>query len=98
MNIQHHVLTVVPTFEDGRLKETIKSLEKENVDLRSDLGRLTREKEGLELNLNQKREMTSQVVEEAQEEQIKRREVGDSLKGTIYILFAKKRQLADTKY
>lgn len=33
MNILHHVFAVVPTFEVGKLKDTIKSLEKENSDL-----------------------------------------------------------------
>lgn len=95
MNVQQHVLTVVPTSEVGKLKETIKNLEKENVDLRSNLGRLMREKEDLELNLNQKREMTSQAVEEDQEEQVKRRKVGNACKGTIVSLFSKKKQLAN---
>lgn len=33
MNIQQSVLVVIPTSEVGRLKETIKSLEKNNVNL-----------------------------------------------------------------
>lgn len=59
---------IVIILEENSLKKTIKSLEKKNYDLRSNLGRLTREKEDLELNLNQKREMTSQTMEEAQKE------------------------------
>ena len=69
MNIQQPVLTVASTSEAGKLKENIKSLEKENVDLRSNLGRFTREKEELELNLNQKRAIKLQAVEEVQEEE-----------------------------
>lgn len=52
MNILQPMLAVVPTSKVGRLKETFKSLEKENVDFLSILSRLTREKENLELNLN----------------------------------------------
>ncbi|XP_050897300.1 uncharacterized protein LOC127104140 [Lathyrus oleraceus] len=52
MNIQQPIITVVPTSEVGKLRKTIKSLEKENADLQSNLGRLTREREELELNLN----------------------------------------------
>lgn len=83
-----YFVVVIP--KENILKKTIKSLEKENVDLWSNLGRLTREKEDFELNLNQKRAMTSQTVEEAHEEQFKRRKVGDTLKGTIANLFIKK--------
>lgn len=42
MNIQQPVLIVIPTSEVRRLKETIKSLDKENANLRSNLGGLTR--------------------------------------------------------
>lgn len=91
MNVLQSVLTVVPNFEVGKLKESTKILEKENADLRYNLSRLTREKEDLKLNLNQKRSMTSQAVEEAQEEQFKRRKVCDALKGTIDSLFIKKK-------
>ncbi|XP_050895583.1 uncharacterized protein LOC127102222 [Lathyrus oleraceus] len=93
-NIQHPMLTVFPTSK-VKLKESIKRLDKEKVDILSNLGSLTREKEDLELNLNQKRVMTSQEVEGAQEGQFKRRKVGDTLKGTIDSLFAKKKQLVD---
>lgn len=72
------------------LKKTIKILEKENTDLQSSLGRLTREKEHLEHNLNQKREMKSQAVEEAQEDQFKRIKVGDALNGSIDFLFIRR--------
>lgn len=98
MNIQQSVLIVVPTSEVGKLKDTFKSLEKENTDLRSNLGRLTREKEDLELNLNQKRALTLQAVEEAQEEQFKRRKAGDALKGIFDSLFVKKKQLTYAQY
>ncbi|XP_050919140.1 uncharacterized protein LOC127136646 [Lathyrus oleraceus] len=89
MNIQQLVLIVFPTFGVGNLKESIKILEKENVNLRSNLGRIIREKEDLELNLNQKIAMTSRAVEEVEEEQIKRRKVSDALKGTIDSIFSK---------
>lgn len=42
--------------------------------------------------------MTSQAVEEAQEEHFKRKKVGDVLKGTIDSLFIKEKQLADIQY
>lgn len=42
--------------------------------------------------------MTSQEVEEAQEEKFKRRKVGEALKGTIDSLFIKKKQLVDAWY
>lgn len=42
MNIKQLALTVIPTSEVGKLKEIIKNLEKENADLRSNIGRLTR--------------------------------------------------------
>lgn len=85
------MLVVVPTSEVGRPKETIKSLKKENINLRSNPGTLTREKEDLELKLNQKRAVTSQTVEESQEEPFKRRKLGDALKVTIESLFVKKK-------
>lgn len=66
MSIMQPIFVVIPTSEVGKVKETIKSLEKESADLRSNFGRLTRDKEDLELNLNQKRAITPQVVEEAQ--------------------------------
>lgn len=50
-------VVVIP--KENILKKTIKGLEKENANLRSNLGRLAREKEDLELNLNQKRSITS---------------------------------------
>lgn len=61
-------VVVVVVLKEDVLKKTINNLEKENADLRSNIGRLTREKEDLELNLNKKRAMASQVVKEAQEE------------------------------
>lgn len=91
MNILQPMLSVIPTSKVGKHKETMKSLEKENIDLRSNLGRLKREKEDLDLNVNQKRIMTSQAIEEAQEEQFKRRKIGEVLKGTIDSLFIKKK-------
>lgn len=82
---------VAVILEENVLNKTIKSLENENAELRSNFGRLTREKEDLKLKLNQKRATTSQAVEEDQEEQLKRRKVGDALKGTIGNLFIKKK-------
>lgn len=49
----------------------------------------------MELNLDHKRIMTCQAVEEAQKELFERRKVGDALKGTSDNLFVKKKQLAD---
>lgn len=56
MSLKPTRLPVVSVYEVDELKETIKALEKESVDLRSDLGKLTLERENLKLNLNQKRE------------------------------------------
>ncbi|XP_050897187.1 uncharacterized protein LOC127104006 [Lathyrus oleraceus] len=98
MNNLQPVLAIVPTSELGKIKETMKSLEKEDADLQSNLGKIMRDKEDLELSLNQKRAMTSRVVEEAQEEQFKRRKLSDPLKWTIDSLFIKKKHLTDAQY
>lgn len=42
--------------------------------------------------------MTSKAVEEAQDEQFKRRKVGDALKGTIGNWFIKKKQFIEAQY
>lgn len=59
MNILQPVLAVVPTYEVGKLKETIKILEKESINILSNIGRIIRDKEDLEINLNHKIAMTS---------------------------------------
>lgn len=98
MSIPQPMLAIIPTSKVGKLKETIKILEKENADLRSNLGCLTKENKDMKLNLKQKRILTPQAVEESQEEHFKRRKVGDTLKGSIDSLFIKKTQLADAQY
>lgn len=63
--------TVLPVFvysEVHRLKETIKALEKKNENIRSDLGKVTLEKENLKLNLSQKRERVLMVDNKVQDE------------------------------
>lgn len=84
---------VVFVSKVDKLEKTIKLLEKENSDLRSDLGKLTLEKENLKFNLNKKRERVFKSVEEVQVEQNKRRKVGDVMKGTYESLSSKKKQL-----
>lgn len=68
MSIKPSKLIVVPIFKVDKLKETIKVLEKENVDLRSNLGNITLEKENFKLNLNQKRERELKPDNEVQTE------------------------------
>lgn len=89
---------VVPNSEVDKLKGIIEALEKENVDLQSNLGKLTLEKENLKFKLNQKRDRATEPAKEIQEEQRKRRKVGDALKGSIKSLSLKKKQLAATQY
>ncbi|XP_050919798.1 uncharacterized protein LOC127137372 [Lathyrus oleraceus] len=84
---------VTPILEVDKLKGAIKALEKENSHLRSNLGKLTLEKENLKSNLNQKRDRAAKTSKEIQEEQHKRRKVSDALKGTIESLFVKRKQL-----
>lgn len=52
MNFKPNILPSVVVSEVDKLKETIKELENENVNHRSDLGKLTLERENLKLNLN----------------------------------------------
>lgn len=85
---------VAPFSEVDKLKGIIKALEKENADIRSNIGKLTLEKENLKFKLNRKRDRVAETAEEIQEEQGKRREVGDALKGTIENISVKKKQLA----
>ncbi|XP_050895607.1 uncharacterized protein LOC127102253 [Lathyrus oleraceus] len=80
------------------LKKVIKTLEKENVDLKSRLGKISLEKETLKFNLNQKRDRVRQADDEVQTKVFKRLKVGDTLKGTYASLEAKKKQLAETQY
>lgn len=89
---------VTPISEVDKLKGIIKTLEKENADLPSNLGKLTLEKENLKFKLNQKRDRAAKTAKEIQEEQHKRRKVGDALKGTIEILFVKRKQVSATQY
>lgn len=81
---------VVHISEVNKLKDTIKVLEKENVCIRSNVSRLTREKEDLKINLKQKKGFV--IV--AQVEHNKRRKVDKSLKGTFVILSIKKQRLS----
>lgn len=66
----------------NRLKDTIKELETENVDLRSSLVKVTLEKETLKLSLSQKRERALKADTDIQIEHHKRRKLGEILKGT----------------
>lgn len=91
MNIKPPRAFFVHISEVDKLKDTIKLLEKENADLRSDLGRLTQEKEYLKINLNQKRERMLKAIENFQDEEKKRRGIVEDLKGTYVDLSTKKK-------
>lgn len=80
------------------MKKVIKTLEKENVDLKSRLGKISLEKETLKFNLNQKRDRVHQADDEVQREVFKRLKVGDTLKGTYASRTVKKKQLAEAQY
>ncbi|XP_050889682.1 uncharacterized protein LOC127094970 [Lathyrus oleraceus] len=80
----------VPLLDE--LKKVIKTLEKENVDLKSRLGKISLEKETLKFNLSQKRDRVRQADDELQTEVFKRLKVGDTLKGTYANLETKKKQ------
>lgn len=56
MTIKPDEPVIVPILEVDELKEIIRVLEKGNVDIRSDISKLTLDRENLKLNLNQKRE------------------------------------------
>lgn len=86
------------TSEVGKLKRTIKALEKVNADLKSRLGKISLEKETLKFNLNQKRDKARQADDEVKVKVHKRIKVGDTLKGTCASLLAKKKQLAEIQY
>lgn len=90
--------SVATISEVDWLKETIKTLEKENDDLWSSLGKVTLDKETLKLNLNQKRERALKADTNVQIKQHKRRKIGEFLKGTYENLAAKKKQLAEAQY
>lgn len=68
MNIRSLEHVVVPISKVDKLKEVIRVLKKENVDLRSNICKLTLDKENLKINLNQKRERALKVVNEVQAE------------------------------
>lgn len=87
-----------PNSEVDKLKKVIKTLEKENVDLKSRLIKISLEKETLKFNLNQKREWVRQADDEVQTEGFKRLKVGDTLKDTYASLTTKKKQLAEAQY
>ncbi|XP_050919447.1 uncharacterized protein LOC127136991 [Lathyrus oleraceus] len=95
MTIKHVEPVVVPISEVDKIKEIIKVLEKENVDLRSNIGKLSLEKENLKFNLNQKRDRAVKTAKEIQEEQHKMRKVCEFLKGTYESLYVKTKQLSE---
>lgn len=97
MSFKPTILPVVISEVD-KLTETIKVLEKENVDLRSSVGKVTLEKENLKLNLNQKRERALKADIDVQVEHHKSRKVGEVLKGIYESLSTKKKQLAEAQY
>ncbi|XP_050915440.1 uncharacterized protein LOC127130477 [Lathyrus oleraceus] len=98
MNVQPLESENQPNFEVDELKKVIKILEKDNVDLKSRLGKISLEKETLRFNLNQKRDRVRQADDEVQTKVFKRLKMGDTLKGTYVILTAKKKQLAKAQY
>ncbi|XP_050918370.1 uncharacterized protein LOC127135774 [Lathyrus oleraceus] len=81
--------------EVDELKKVVKTLEKENVGLKSKLAKISLEKETLKFNLNQKRDRVRQADDEVQTEVFKRLKVGNTLKGTYASLTTKKKQLAE---
>ncbi|XP_050916751.1 uncharacterized protein LOC127131910 [Lathyrus oleraceus] len=95
MNLRSFELENQPNSEMDELKKVIKTLEKENVDLKSKLAKISLEKETLKFNLIQKRDRVRQADEEVQTEVFKRLKVGDTLKGTYASLTTKKKQLAE---
>ncbi|XP_050875397.1 uncharacterized protein LOC127079024 [Lathyrus oleraceus] len=95
MNLQSSELENQPNSEMDELKKVIKTLEKENVDLKTKLAKISLEKETLKFNLNQKRDRVRQADDEVQTEVFKRLKVGETLKGTYASLTTKKKQLAE---
>ncbi|XP_050896235.1 uncharacterized protein LOC127102971 [Lathyrus oleraceus] len=98
MNVQPLEQMNHQNSEVDELKKVIKTLEKENADLKSRLGKISLEKETLKFNLNQKRDRVPQADDEVQTKVFKRLKVGDTLKGTYTSLTAKKKQLAEAQY
>ncbi|XP_050895118.1 uncharacterized protein LOC127101705 [Lathyrus oleraceus] len=98
MSVKPLELIIHQTSKVDELKRVIKSLVRENVDLKYRLGKIFLEKETLKFNLNQKRDRVRQVDDEVQTEVFKRIKVGDTLKGTYSSLTAKKKQVAETQY
>ncbi|XP_050915749.1 uncharacterized protein LOC127130831 [Lathyrus oleraceus] len=98
MNLQPPEPENQPNSEVDELKKVIKTLEKENADLKSKLAKISVEKETLKFNLNQKRDRVCQADDEVQTEVFKRLKVGDTLKGTYDSLTTKKKQLAEAQY
>lgn len=91
MNVKPLELVSPQDSEVDEFKKVIKTLEKENVDLKSRLGKISLEKETLKFNLNQKRDRVRQADDEVQMEVFKRLKVGDTLKETYVSLTAKKK-------
>lgn len=81
-----------------RIKQTIRKLEKENVSLRSSLGKVTSKRDGLKINLCQKRKWLTRADAAIQIEQNTKGNVGEALKGTFETLATKKKQLAEAQY
>ncbi|XP_050888230.1 uncharacterized protein LOC127093354 [Lathyrus oleraceus] len=98
MNVKPLEPVIHQNSEVDELKKVIKTLEKENVDLKSRLGKISLEKETLKFNLNQKRDRVCQADDKVQKEVFKRIKMGDTLKGTCASLTTKKKQLAKTQY
>lgn len=91
MSIKPPKPMINPTSEVDKVKRTIKTLEKENADLKSRLGKMSLEKETSKFNLNQKRDRARRADDEVQPELHKRRKVGEALKGTYASLSTKKK-------
>ncbi|XP_050876466.1 uncharacterized protein LOC127080177 [Lathyrus oleraceus] len=68
MNLQSSELENHPNSEMDELKKAIKTLEKENDDLKSKLAKISLEKETLKFNMNQKRDRVRQADDEVQTE------------------------------
>ncbi|XP_050916383.1 uncharacterized protein LOC127131509 [Lathyrus oleraceus] len=98
MNLQPPKPENQPNSEVDELKKVIKTLEKENADLKSKLAKISLEKETLKFNLNQKRDRVRQADDEVQTEVFKILKVGDTLKGSYASLTTKKKQLAEAQY
>lgn len=80
MSIKPHKPVIHQTFEVDELKRVIKALEKENIDLKSRLCKISLEKETMKFNLNHKRDRVRRVDDEVQTEVYKRIKMGDALK------------------